>query len=66
MYSDRNATMSGAERRGSAGMDRRSNAVWVLPQAGKREGTRGMSPRGKTWGKQRELMGIQIGNTALL
>ncbi len=33
MYFDRNATMSGAQRRGSAGMDRRSNAVWVLPQA---------------------------------
>ena len=33
VYFDRNATMSGAQRRGSAGMDRRSNAVWVLPQA---------------------------------
>ena len=33
VYFDRNATMSGAKRRGSAGMDRRSNAVWVLPQA---------------------------------
>ena len=33
MYFDRNATMSGANRRGSAGMDRRSNAAWVLPQA---------------------------------
>ena len=29
MYSDRNATMSGAQRRGSAGMDRRPNAAWV-------------------------------------
>ena len=33
VYFDRNATMSGAKRRGSAGMDRRPNAVWVSPQA---------------------------------
>ena len=33
VYSDRNATMSGAKRRGSAGMHRRSNAAWVSPQA---------------------------------
>ena len=33
MEFDRNATMSGAKRRGSAGMDRRLNAAWVLPQA---------------------------------
>ncbi len=33
VYFDRNATMSGAKRRGSAGMHRRSNAAWVSPQA---------------------------------
>ena len=33
MYSDRNATQSASERRGSAGMHRPSNAAWVLPQA---------------------------------
>ena len=33
MYFDRNATQSAAKRRGSGGMDRRSNAAWVLPQA---------------------------------
>ena len=33
VYSDRNATMSGAKRRGSGGMDRRSNAAWVSPPA---------------------------------
>ncbi len=33
VYFDRNATMSGAKRRGSAGMHRRSNAGWVSPQA---------------------------------
>ena len=33
MYFDRNATQSAAKRRGSAGMHRRSNAAWVLPQA---------------------------------
>ena len=33
VYSDRNATMSGAKRRGSAGMDRQPNAAWVSPQA---------------------------------
>ena len=33
VYFDRNATMSGAKRRGSAGMDRRPNAAWVSPQA---------------------------------
>ena len=33
VYFDRNATMSGAKRRGSEGMDRRSNAAWVSPQA---------------------------------
>ena len=33
VYFDRNATQSAAKRRGSGGMDRRSNAAWVLPQA---------------------------------
>ncbi len=33
MYFDRNATQSAAKRRGSGGMDRRSNAAWVSPQA---------------------------------
>ena len=33
VYFDRNATMSGAKRRGSAGMDRRPNAAWVSPPA---------------------------------
>ena len=33
MYFDRNATQNAAKRSGSAGMDRRSNAAWVLPQA---------------------------------
>ncbi len=33
VYSDRNATQNAAKRSGSAGMDRRSNAAWVLPQA---------------------------------
>ena len=33
MYSDRNATTSASERRGSGGMHRPSNAAWVLPQA---------------------------------
>ena len=33
VYFDRNATMSGAKRRGSAGMDRRPNAARVSPQA---------------------------------
>ena len=33
MYFDRNATQNGAKRSGSAGMDRRANAAWVLPQA---------------------------------
>ena len=33
VYSDRSATMSGAQRRGSGGMHRRPNAAWVLPQA---------------------------------
>ena len=32
-YFDRNATQNAAKRSGSAGMDRRSNAAWVLPQA---------------------------------
>ena len=35
VYFDRNATMSGARRRGSGGMDRRSNAAWVSPPAAK-------------------------------
>ena len=33
VYFDRNATQNAAKRSGSAGMDRRSNAAWVLPQA---------------------------------
>ena len=33
MYFDRSATMSDAKRRGSAGMDRRSNAARLCPQA---------------------------------
>ena len=33
VYFDRNATQNGAKRSGSAGMDRRSNAAWVLPPA---------------------------------
>ena len=33
MYFDRNATQNGAKRSGSDGMDRRSNAAWVSPQA---------------------------------
>ena len=33
MYFDRNATQNGVKRSGSAGMHRRSNAAWVLPQA---------------------------------
>ena len=33
MYSDRNATPSAAQRRGSAGMHRCSNAAWVSPPA---------------------------------
>ena len=33
MYFDRNATQSAAKRRGSGGMDRRSDAAWVSPQA---------------------------------
>ena len=33
MYFDRNATQSAAQRCGSAGMHRRSNAAWVSPQA---------------------------------
>ena len=33
MYFDRNATQNAAKRSGSAGMDRRSNAAWVSPQA---------------------------------
>ena len=37
VYFDRNATQNGAKRSGSAGMHRRSNAAWVLPQAVKRE-----------------------------
>ena len=36
VYFDRNATQNGAKRSGSAGMDRRSNAAWVSPQAVKR------------------------------
>ena len=41
VYFDRNATQSGATRQfsrwggGSGGMDRRLNAAWVSPQAGK-------------------------------
>ena len=53
VYFDRNATMSGAKRRGSAGMDRRPNAAWVSPQADRggltherrRRGSRGPGPR---------------------
>ena len=49
MYFDRSATQSTAKRGGSAGMDRPSNAGWVLPQAvnslwwnpGERRGRRG-------------------------
>ena len=37
MYFDRNATQNAAKRSGSAGMDRRSNAAWVLPQAARCE-----------------------------
>ena len=33
VYFDRNATQNGAKRSGSDGMDRRSNAAWVSPQA---------------------------------
>ena len=33
VYFDRNATQNAAKRSGSAGMDRRSNAAWVSPQA---------------------------------
>ena len=33
VYFDRNATMSGAQRRGSGGMDRRPNAAWVSSPA---------------------------------
>ena len=33
MYFDRSATQNAAKRSGSAGMDRRSNAAWVSPQA---------------------------------
>ena len=33
VYFDRNATQSAAQRCGSAGMHRRSNAAWVSPQA---------------------------------
>ena len=33
MYSDRNATQSASQRRGSDGMHRPSNAAWVLPPA---------------------------------
>ena len=36
VYFDRNATQSAAKRRGSAGMDRRSNATWVSPPAARR------------------------------
>ena len=35
VYFDRNATQNGAKRSDSAGMDRRSNAAWVSPQAAK-------------------------------
>ena len=41
VYLDRNATQSAAKRRGSGGMDRRSNAAWVSPQA-----VNGTRPRG--------------------
>ena len=44
MYFDRNATQSAAKRRGSGGMDRRSNAAWVLPQAVKTRFRRDGSP----------------------
>ncbi len=41
VYFDRNATQSAAKRRGSGGMDRRSNAAWVSPQAVNRRTRRG-------------------------
>ena len=45
---DRNATMSGAKRRGSAGMDRRPNAAWVsLPVVGP-GWIAGRAPTGRT------------------
>ena len=53
MYSDRNATQSVSQRRGSAGMYRPSNAAWVLPPAVRAPGVSGSggapgpcSPRG--------------------
>ena len=45
MYFDRNATMSGAKRRGSAGMDRRPNAAWVSPQAVRADAARRLAVR---------------------
>ncbi len=48
VYFDRNATMSGAQRRGSAGMDRRPNAAWVsLPVVGP-GWIAGRAPTGRT------------------
>ena len=44
VYFDRNATMSGAKRRGSAGMDRRPNAAWVSPQAARSQEPRVAPP----------------------
>ena len=46
MYSDRNATMSGAKRRGSAGMDRRPNAARVSSPAVWPGWIAGRTPRG--------------------
>ena len=46
VYFDRNATTSGAQRRGSAGMDRRPNAAWVPPPVVWPGWIAGRTPRG--------------------
>ena len=48
VYFDRNATMSGAKRRGSAGMDRRPNAAWVSSPAVQPGWIAGRAPTGRT------------------
>ena len=46
VYFDRSATMSGAQRRGSGGMDRRPNAAWVSSPAVWPGWIAGRTPRG--------------------